>query len=62
VTNRGLESVKRVCVLQRLGVSKYSLDDLYLLCETQIELTVVKLYFENIIERPPLKAGLGDVA
>lgn len=37
--------------------------DSYLLSETQIELTVVKkLYFANIIERPPLKVGPGDVA
>ena len=36
--------------------------DSYLLSETQIELTIVKLFFENIIERPPLKAGPGDVA
>ena len=34
----------------------------YLLSETQIELTdVKKLYLENIIERPPLKARPGDV-
>ena len=62
VTNRGRVSVRRVCVLQRLGGSKYSPTDLYLLCETQIELTVVKALLENIIERPPLKAGPGDVA
>ena len=37
--------------------------DSYLLSETQIDLTVVKkLCFENIIERPPLKARLGEVA
>jgi len=31
-------------------------------CEAQIELTVVKrTVIEDIIERPPLKAGLGDV-
>ena len=29
---------------------------------TQIELIVVKSLLENIIERPPLKAGPGDVA
>ena len=45
-----------------LGGSKSSPTDLYLLSETQIELTVVKIYFENIIERPPLKARPGDVA
>ena len=33
--------------------------DLYLLSETQIELTIVKLYFDDIIERPPLRAELG---
>ena len=35
---------------------------LYLLCEAKIELTVVKLCFEDIIERSPLKARLGEVA
>ena len=55
MTNRGRESVRRVCVLQRLGGYKYSLADIYLLCESQIELTVVKTLLENIIERPPLK-------
>ena len=31
-------------------------------CETQIELTSIKLYFEDIIERSPMKVGPGDVA
>lgn len=62
MTNRGRVSVRRVCVLQRHGESNSSPIDLYLLSETQIEPTDVKLCFENIIERPPLKAGLGDVA
>lgn len=35
---------------------------LHLLCEAQIELTVVKILLEDIIERPPLKVGPGDVA
>ena len=62
MTIRGRVSVRRVCVLQRLGGSKSSPTDLYLLSETQIELIIVKLYFENIIEGPPLKARVGDVA
>ena len=36
--------------------------DLYLLFETQIELTIVNTLLENIIERPPLKVGPKDVA
>jgi len=62
VTNRGQDLVRRVYVIQRLGGSKYSLADLYLFTETQIELTVVKALFENIIEMPLLKARPGDVA
>ena len=62
MTNRGRVSVRRVCVLQRLGGSKSIHTDLYLLSETQIELTIVKTLLESIIERPPLKVGPGDVA
>lgn len=42
VTSRGQILVRRVCVLQRLQEPMYSLADLYLLSETQIELIVVK--------------------
>ena len=36
--------------------------DFYLFSETQIELIIVKTLLKNIIERPPLRAGPGDVA
>ena len=36
--------------------------DFYLFSETRIELTIVKNMLKNIIERPPLRAGIGDVA
>jgi len=47
---------------ERLERFKQTLVVVSVVCEAQIELTIVKLCYEEIIERSPLKAGPRDVA
>jgi len=58
-----IEIYEGFCVLRgSLMDSSEALVITTVVCETQTKLTIVKTLFEDIIERPPLKAGPRDVA
>ena len=58
-----IESYGGVCVLRgSLRDSSEALVIASVVCETQIEFTIVKTLFADLIERPLLKARPGDVA